>query len=54
MKTYNIDNIHTVYEQHHKRCGSVLYSEDNGETWKSVGVDTGKWKIYDWIFIFVK
>jgi hypothetical protein len=44
IKTYTWSEIQTVYRRHHYNCGSVLSSEDGGYTWRSVEMDTGKWK----------
>lgn len=54
FKIYNINEIQKVYARHHACCGTVLYSEDGGITWQSVGMDTGKWKINDWVFAFIE
>ena len=53
FKTYDVSEIQKVYHQHHQHCGTVLYSEDKGYTWHSVGVDSGKWYINDWLFAFI-
>lgn len=53
MKTYVYKDIRKVYNRHHRQPGSVLYSSDNGITWQSVGVDTGKWH-NDWVFAFTE
>jgi len=50
---YDHTEIQKVYHQHHEKCGTVLYSEDGGYTWHSVGMDSGKWKIHDWLFAFI-
>ena len=54
IKIYNISEIQKVYRQHHYYCGSVLYSTDKGTTWQSVGMDSGKWDKYNWVFAFIK
>jgi len=51
-KIYDWNEIHKVYRRHHKHCGTVLYSEDGGITWQSVGMDSGKWDIHEWLFAF--
>lgn len=51
---YDIKNIQTVYSRHKNFCGTVLYSEDGGYVWKSVGMDSGKWNIHNWLFAFVE
>ena len=53
FKIYDIKEIQTVYRRHANHCGTVLYSEDNGYTWKSVGMDSGKWNINHWLFAFI-
>lgn len=53
MKIYTFKEIQKVYKQHHFKCGTVLYSTDNGVTWQSVGMDSGKWDIYKWVFAFI-
>lgn len=54
IKTYGKNEIQTVYTRHNRYCGSVVYSEDGGITWQSVGMDSGKWNIHDWLFAFIK
>jgi hypothetical protein len=54
FKTYDRTEIQKVYKQHHYHCGTVLYSTDNGYTWQSVGVDSGKWDYTNWLFSFIK
>lgn len=53
FRTYNHTEIQKVYKRHHEHCGTVLYSEDGGYTWKSVGMDSGKWNIHQWLFAFI-
>lgn len=53
MRVYRIDEIQTVYSRHKHNCGTVLYSE-NGYDWHSVGMDSGKWDINNWIFAFIE
>jgi len=43
IKTYTWDNIQTVYKRFHENPHSVVYSIDNGLTWQSPEMDTGKW-----------
>ncbi len=54
IRTYDISEIQTVYKQHNDNCGTVLYSADDGITWRSVGMDSGKWDITNWLFAFIK
>lgn len=54
FRTYNHTEIQKVYHRHHYHCGTVLYSTDNGYTWKSVGMDSGKWDIQNWLFAFIE
>ncbi len=54
LQIYKIDNIQKVYQRHSEFCGSVLYSEDHGYTWKSVPMDSGKWDIINWCFTFIE
>jgi hypothetical protein len=54
IRTYDHTEIQKVYHQHHVQCGTVLYSTDNGTTWQSVGMDSGKWHIYEWLFAFIQ
>jgi len=54
FKTYSRIDIQWVYKRHHEHCGTVLYSTDNGYTWKSVGMDTGKWDVERWLFAFIE
>lgn len=54
IKTYDKKSIQKVYHQHAHYCGTVLYSTDNGTTWQSVGMDSGKWDIKNWIFAFIE
>lgn len=52
MKIYTKDQIQEVYRQHAYYCNSVLYSID-GEHWQSVPMDSGKWDVNNWQFMFV-
>ena len=52
--TYDIKDIQKVYRRHHSHCGTVLYSDDTGSTWHSVGMDSGKWNILEWKFAFIE
>ncbi len=54
FKTYGGEDIQTVYARHHSYPDTVLYSEDGGYTWQSVGVDSGKWDILNWLFAFIE
>jgi hypothetical protein len=58
MKTYKINEIQKVYKQFYINPHSVVYSEDNGLTWKSPPMDTGKWNLCEyinpWLFAFIK
>lgn len=51
---YDVSMIQKVYHRHHNHCGTVLYSTDNGYTWQSVGMDSGKWDINNWLFAFIQ
>ena len=53
-KIYDVSQIQTVYKQHHSYPGTVLYSTDNGVMWQTVGVDSGKWDINNWLFAFLE
>jgi hypothetical protein len=53
FRTYDIKEIQKVYHQHAYHCGTVLYSTDKGYTWQSVGMDSGKWDILNWLFAFI-
>lgn len=53
FRTYDHTEIQKVYRRHHLRCGTVLYSEDGGYTWHSVGMDSGKWNTREWLFAFI-
>lgn len=53
FKIYEQQEILKVYQQHAKKCGTVLYSEDGGYTWHSVPMDSGKWD-RNWVFAFIK
>lgn len=53
-KIYDVKQIQKVYHQHHSYPGTVLYSTDKGVTWQTVGVDTGKWDINEWLFAFLE
>jgi len=54
FRTYDISEIQKVYRRHAHHHGTVLYSSDKGSTWQIVGADSGKWKIYEWLFAFVE
>jgi len=43
VKIYTIDDIQIVYRRFHENPHSVVYSIDNGLTWQSPEMDTGKW-----------
>jgi len=53
FRTYDVKEIQKVYRRHRDHCGTVLYSDDGGYTWHSVGMDSGKWNINEWLFAFV-
>lgn len=53
FRIYDSSEIQKVYRRHLHHCGTVLYSEDNGYNWKSVGMDSGKWNINNWLFAFI-
>lgn len=53
FRTYDSSEIQTVYRRHHSHCGTVVYSTDNGYTWQSVGMDSGKWNLHEWLFAFI-
>lgn len=43
-KIYTQDEIQSVWSQFHYKPHSVVWSDDNGETWNEVpSMDTGKW-----------
>ncbi len=54
LKTYDISKIQTVYRRFHKNNLSVMYSDNDGYTWKFPSCDTGKWDIDQWIFCFIE
>jgi hypothetical protein len=54
VKTFDSKSIQKVYKRHASHPGTVLRSNDNGRTWISVPVDSGKWRLNDWIFSFVE
>lgn len=54
VRVYKVNEIQKVYRQHHRHCGSVVYSENGGTIWQSVGMDSGKWDINNWLFAFIK
>lgn len=54
IKVYTTKDIKKVYKRHAYECGSVVYSEDYGITWKSVPMDSGKWDIDNWVFAFIQ
>lgn len=43
IKIYGWEEIQTVYRQFNNNPHSVVYSIDNGLTWQSPEMDTGKW-----------
>lgn len=43
IKTYTWEDIQVVYKQFHENPHSVVYSIDDGLTWQSPEMDTGKW-----------
>lgn len=43
IRTYTWDDIQIVYKRFHENPHSVVYSIDNGLTWRSPEMDTGKW-----------
>lgn len=58
-RIYLIDEIQSVWNRWHYHPNTVLYSDDNGVTWKEPpSMDTGKWELFtiingdriDWIF----
>lgn len=53
FKIYDYSEIQKVYRQHAHNCGTVLYSTDGGIVWQSVGMDSGKWDIHEWLFAFI-
>lgn len=53
-RIYTLAEIEEVYARHDKFPSSVLYSEDNGESWHSVPKERNTWKIWNWIFAFVQ
>jgi len=53
FRIYDKSEIQKVYRRHHRHSGTVLYSEDNGYVWQSVGMDSGKWDIHNWLFAFI-
>lgn len=54
FRTYDISEIQKVYRRHTHHHGTVIYSSDKGSTWQIVGVDSGKWKIREWLFAFIE
>lgn len=62
VKIYTRGEIQTVYKQFNVNPKSVVYSNDNGMTWQSPPMDTGKWalseevngELVDWVFAFLK
>jgi len=54
FETYDHNVMQKIYRRHHAHYGSVLYSDDNGITWKVAGSDPGKWHIYEWLFAFME
>lgn len=53
FRIYDSSEIQKVYRRHHLHYGTVLYSTDGGYTWQSVGMDSGKWDINNWLFAFI-
>jgi len=43
IKMYGWDDIRIVYRQFHECAWTVVYSIDDGLTWQSCPMDTGKW-----------
>lgn len=43
VETYSWDNIQKVYRRFAENPRSVVYSTDDGFTWQSPEMDTGKW-----------
>lgn len=43
IKMYGWKEIRSVYRQFNKSPHSVVYSIDNGLSWQSPEMDTGKW-----------
>lgn len=45
-KVYTQDFIQAVWSQFHNDPHSVVWSDDDGETWNEVpSMDTGKWRM---------
>lgn len=58
-KIYTQEHIQKVWRQFHEEPRSLVWSDDNGETWNEVpSMDTGKWALFtikdgnivEWIF----
>lgn len=58
-QTYTTESMQKIWRQFHLDPHSLLYSDDNGETWNEVpSMDTGKWRLYtvrngqivNWVF----
>lgn len=58
-KVYGRDEIQSVWRQFHYHPKTVVWSDDNGDTWNEPpSMDTGKWPLktlkdgnfVDWIF----
>lgn len=59
-KIYTTDNIQSVWKQFAKNPKSIVWSDDNGDSWNEVpSMDTGKWSLFtikedghrvEWIF----
>lgn len=58
-RIYTQDQIQSVWKQFYNNPSSVVWSDDNGETWNEVpSMDTGKWAMFtlrdgnrvQWIF----
>lgn len=43
IQIYTWDDIQKVYKRFSENPHSVVYSIDNGLTWQSLEMDTGKW-----------
>ena len=54
FKIYDCTEIRKVYQRHAYYCGTVVYSTDGGYVWQSVGMDSGKWDTFNWLFAFIE
>lgn len=54
FRIYYSDEIRIVHERHNYNPGTVLYSEDDGCTWKLVPMEFSKWDVHKWVFCFIK